>query len=220
MSIPHILLRSPRRKTLQIEILPTAELLVRAPKRMSEHRIMHFLQQKEEWIRKKTEEMRYHVQRITQKEDALFFLGRHVPIRLHQQLPSVLFSQNTLFFSPAAWENRRQAFERFCRAFLRKMAEKYVSQYASSIHVSCHRIRIGNAKTRWGSCSTKKNITLSWRLVLAPEEVIAYVIAHEVAHLQEMNHSKKFWRIVECLCPEYERHKMWLKTHGYALSAL
>ncbi|EKE09614.1 MAG: hypothetical protein ACD_16C00130G0019 [uncultured bacterium] len=69
-------------------------------------------------------------------------------------------------------------------------------------------------KTRWGSCSGRKTISLNWRLIFLPPEVARYVCAHEAAHLLHMNHSQDFWKIVSELCPTYRHHKKWLKAHG------
>lgn len=75
-------------------------------------------------------------------------------------------------------------------------------------------VRLKNAKTRWGSCSTRGNINLSTRLMLAPDDVIDYVIIHELAHLVEQNHSPKFWKLVERAMPEYKEKKKWLKDNS------
>lgn len=77
-----------------------------------------------------------------------------------------------------------------------------------------NRIFIKNTKTRWGSCSQKGNINLSTRILFAPEEVIDYVCVHELAHLKEPNHSKKFWKLVESVVPDYKKHIQWLKKNG------
>ena len=79
-------------------------------------------------------------------------------------------------------------------------------------------MRISGAKTRWGSCSAKKNINLNWRLILAPPKVIDYVIAHELSHTVHMNHSKQFWAHVEGMIPDHRRYRKWLKDHGRFLS--
>ncbi len=68
--------------------------------------------------------------------------------------------------------------------------------------------------SRWGSCSTAGVLSFSWRLILAPSFVLNYLAAHEVAHLVEMNHSARFWRLVQRLCPDHERAKVWLDVHG------
>ena len=79
------------------------------------------------------------------------------------------------------------------------------------------RVTVGDAASRWGSCSAAGNIKYSWRLFLAPERVLDYVVAHETAHLAELNHSRRFWRVVERICPDWERAKAWLNTQGTAL---
>lgn len=78
-------------------------------------------------------------------------------------------------------------------------------------------IRLKNNQSNWGSCSSKRNINLSSRLLLAPTPVLDYVIVHELAHLKEMNHSSKFWKIVRDVMPDYEKKEAWLKTHGHTL---
>ena len=82
------------------------------------------------------------------------------------------------------------------------------------------KINIRDQKSRWGSCSTDGVLNYSWRLVLAPPYVLDYVAAHEVAHLREMNHSTRFWRLVLSHCPGSRSAKTWLKLHGTRLHAL
>jgi predicted metal-dependent hydrolase len=89
-----------------------------------------------------------------------------------------------------------------------------VRQYAKRLGVVVKRVSIRDQATRWGSCSTTGVLSFSWRLVLAPHYVLDYLAAHEVAHLVEMNHSQRFWRLVRRLCPELERAKVWLDVHG------
>lgn len=79
------------------------------------------------------------------------------------------------------------------------------------------RVRVGDPRSRWGSCSSSGMLSFSWRLVLAPEWVVDYVIAHEVAHLQEMNHSARFWKVVASLVPTAEAARTWLRREGQAL---
>lgn len=81
------------------------------------------------------------------------------------------------------------------------------------------RISIRDTKSRWGSCSSTGTLSFSWRLAMAPPEVADYVAAHEAAHLVEMNHSPRFWAVVERLMPDYQRRRDWLKRHGRTLHA-
>ncbi|MCI8326771.1 MAG: M48 family metallopeptidase [Lachnospiraceae bacterium] len=89
-----------------------------------------------------------------------------------------------------------------------------VRNYESQLGVSVNKIYVKDQKTRWGSCSNKGNINLNWRLILAPQEVMEYVIIHELCHLKEMNHSKNFWKLVEDACPDYRERKQWLKENA------
>ena len=80
------------------------------------------------------------------------------------------------------------------------------------------RLSIREQKTRWGSCSSQKNINLNWRIILAPEKVLDYLIVHELAHLQQMNHSSAFWSLVETYIPDYRIWRKWLKDNSSALN--
>ena len=90
-------------------------------------------------------------------------------------------------------------------------------QHARRLGVAFGRVSIGDMRSRWGSCSSKKTLRFNWRLVLAPPEILSYVAAHEVAHLVEMNHSPAFWAQVEACDPGYKAHRAWLKQEGQRL---
>jgi predicted metal-dependent hydrolase len=102
--------------------------------------------------------------------------------------------------------------------FLRREAKRDLERasrlYAERIGVSLARIMIRDQTSRWGSCSTTGALSFSWRLILAPPFVLDYLAAHEVAHLLEMNHSPRFWRLLARLCPRMQRAKAWLDAHG------
>ena len=89
-----------------------------------------------------------------------------------------------------------------------------VKHYASLMNVQYGQITIRSQKTRWGSCSSIGNLNFNCLLMLLPDEVVNYVVVHELCHLIEMNHSKDFWSQVECIMPDYKKHKKWLKEHG------
>ncbi|GAA4658574.1 SprT family zinc-dependent metalloprotease [Bartonella pachyuromydis] len=95
-----------------------------------------------------------------------------------------------------------------------------VGYYADKVERKVKSICYKDTKSRWGSCSIKGNLSFSWRLVMAPKEVVEYVVAHEVAHLVEMNHGPRFWALCEKLCPESKKHRAWLKENGYKLQAI
>jgi predicted metal-dependent hydrolase len=92
--------------------------------------------------------------------------------------------------------------------------EAAVARYADRLGVTVRRITVRDQASRWGSCSTTGALSFSWRLILAPRYVLDYLAAHEVAHLLEMNHAPRFWRLLGRLCPDMERAKAWLDVHG------
>jgi hypothetical protein len=92
-----------------------------------------------------------------------------------------------------------------------------VANYASQVKVVYTSISLSSATSKWGSCSHDDKLMFNWRLIMAPIEVIDSVIFHELGHILEKNHTKKFWRKVTMWCPEYEKHKTWLDKNGHTL---
>lgn len=90
-------------------------------------------------------------------------------------------------------------------------------RYAKFLNVTVSKVSIRDTHSRWGSCTSAGNLSYSWRLAFAPEEVTKYVCAHEVSHLVHMNHSSAFWKTVEKICPTYKKHRDWLRVHGRQL---
>lgn len=104
-----------------------------------------------------------------------------------------------------------------CIEIARDIFTRKTEYYARIMGVSYGRISIREQKTRWGSCSSKGNLNFNWRLILAPEEVLDYVVVHELAHRREMNHSKAFYAIVESVLPDYRTARKWLRDKGQTL---
>lgn len=93
-------------------------------------------------------------------------------------------------------------------------------RYASEVGRRYSSLSLRDTRSRWGSCSSAGRLMFSWRLIMAPPEVLDYVAAHEVAHLVEMNHSRAFWDVVAQLCPDYARRRRWLRDHGSVLHSI
>jgi len=103
-------------------------------------------------------------------------------------------------------------------------AEKYFTsrlKYLSDVYKLKYKsFKLSNARTKWGSCTIDNRILISWRLIMAPPEIIDYVIKHELAHTQEKNHSKSFWELVKTMDSNYKSHREWLKDYGYMLDVV
>jgi len=102
----------------------------------------------------------------------------------------------------------------FLKREVKRDLEAASTRAAGALGVAVRRVSIRDPSSRWGSCSTTGVLSYSWRLIFAPPFVLDYLAAHEVAHLIEMNHSRRFWHVVERICPHVARAKSWLDAHG------
>lgn len=105
----------------------------------------------------------------------------------------------------------------FLKREAKKALEARVFEHAEALGVSPRHITVRDTASRWGSCSTQRSLSFSWRLILAPPFVLDYVVAHEIAHMREMNHGPRFWRLVNELVRNAERPQAWLREHGPTL---
>lgn len=105
--------------------------------------------------------------------------------------------------------------------FLKREAKKALTEasrtYAAKLGVTTGRISLRDSASRWGSCSESGSLSYSWRLILAPAFVLDYLAAHEIAHRIELNHSDRFWKLLDSICPERKRAEAWLDAHGNSL---
>lgn len=111
------------------------------------------------------------------------------------------------------------ALHNWLRRKARERIHEQLALRAREMNVKFDRVFIRGQRTRWGSCSSRKNLSFNWRLVMAPPEVLDYLVVHELAHLIEPNHSMKFWLIVKSYCPRYEQHRAWLKQNQDVLQS-
>jgi predicted metal-dependent hydrolase len=195
-------------------------VVVRAPLRLSERAIQEFVDGKRDWITAKLSEL------ASQKTPARQFtpgerfpyLGQTYPLVVTSMQRPALRLGSTFEVSQSALPRARQVFERWYRTRAAEVFAQRVALFAARFGLRYQSIRISAARTRWGSCSTKGTLSFTWRLVMAPLEVIDYVIIHELAHLVVHNHSAAFWARVESMLPDYRVQRAWLKRHGHTLS--
>jgi predicted metal-dependent hydrolase len=105
------------------------------------------------------------------------------------------------------------------RVAARELVSALAEEEAQRLGVAYHQIRIGSQRTLWGSCSPRGTLSFNWRLVLAPFEVLDYVVVHELCHLRVLNHSRRFWRLVEARRPHWREQRAWLREYGPELLA-
>jgi len=218
--VEYILTRT-NRKTTAIYIRE-GFVEVRAPYKEPVSNIDRFVASKEKWIASKLAERN---QRIASREsftlaygDMLLYHGKQYPIR---GKPGDMAGFDVLsFYMPTDLSPAEIIF--YCKRTYRLLAERDLTERAydliKEMRVYPTSVRVNNAKRIWGSCSSNKSINFSWRLVMADDDVIDYVIVHELAHIKEPNHSKQFWAIVEYYIPDYKERRARLKELERKLS--
>ena len=206
-----------KRRSISIQIQPDGRLIVRAPMRLAEKTVRAFVESKANWIlRKKAEVALRPAVTVRHFRDGELFLllGREIPLRLAPGQRAALTLTDAFLLSPKAQPKAAGVFEKWYKAYALKLLTERVALYAMQHGFQPGRIRITSARTRWGSCSSNGTLSFTWRLVMAPLDVVDYVVIHELVHLRVHNHSKDFWDGVVALMPDYKRHMGWLKSHS------
>jgi predicted metal-dependent hydrolase len=114
---------------------------------------------------------------------------------------------------------RQYVSETEARRAARELIAMLIDEEAPELGVKPKRVRIGDQRSRWGSCSTTGTLSFNWRLVLAPFDVLDYIVVHELCHMREPNHSRRFWKLVETRRPGWREQRDWLHEHGPELLA-
>jgi predicted metal-dependent hydrolase len=218
----YTLLRS-RRRTLALIIEADGSLTVRAPMRMTRAAIQDFVTQKADWIHKTQTKVKARADGKAshhfQTGELFPYLGHLHPLTIvPAQRPALKLDEAGFRLSQSAQPRARQYFEAWYKQQARAYLQTRVDHFAALHSLKFHGLRISSARTRWGSCSHKNDLSFTWRLILAPPEVVDYVILHELAHTVQHNHGPKFWSLVESLMPDYKNHLRWLKQNGHSLN--
>ena len=214
---PNKIIRS-KRKTLSLTINENAELIIRAPKRLSIEKIQDFINEKENWINRKKRLIENQIKDVTSNHNKLLYLGNLFPINVEQNASKELFFTGKEFIANSIEpDSLSLSIKKWYKNKFKEIALPRVAYFANKHNLMVNQVRIKNQKTMWGSCSSKNNINLNYLLLMAPMGVIDYVIVHELVHTIHRNHSTDFWDSVESIMPEFQEHKRWLKKNGYKL---
>lgn len=193
-------------------------LVVRAPKRAEIMQIERFIQDKHKWIEKHQARVLGRA-RLQKKQyidgERFLFLGQERVLRLVDGFGLKLVFDTGEFLLPRFSRHKAKSlFENWYRGQAKYLLPRRAAFFAQKMGVAYKKISITGANTRWGSCSGRGTINFSWRLIMAPLEIIDYVVVHELAHLQHHNHSKKFWLLVGEYAPSWRQAKKWLNSQG------
>jgi len=205
-----------RRRTIALVITPEAQLIVRAPLRAPAAMIDEVIREKSGWIRKKIAEMKQRPQTIVhayEEGEIFWFLGRPYPLHIADGMGTAIERTDRLCVSRALLPDIRNRLKRWYVEEARKEINARCMWFTMTTGYTPSSIRITDASERWGSCNHRGGLNFSWRLIQAPLEIVDYVIVHELVHLRQPDHSRKFWTKVREIMPDYERRRKWLREN-------
>ena len=224
---PVEIVRTDRKRSVSIQ-LEQQTVKIRVPENLSEQRIRSIIQKRAQWIETKLKEISERPA-FKPKEfvsgEGFTYLGRNYRLKvLSGDVPSIKlqagYLQATVRMDEE--EERVQGSVRsllihwYQEQALISLREK-TQRFGDMIGVCPKSVKIKDYKSRWGSCSIDGDISYNWRIILAPDHVVNYVVVHELCHMLEHNHSRRYWKHVECFAPDWKAHRDWLKQHSQSL---
>ncbi len=215
------LIRS-RRRTIGLQITNDAQLIVRAPLFASEDHIQKLIDRKAAWIQAKQEYFKQRQSKVLVRKflpgEEFMFLGKNYTLQAVDDLPKAVVLEDTLKISTVVLGNARDHIECWYKARALEHITARVEYFAQITQLKYQSIRVNSATTRWGSCGYQDSLNFTWRLIMAPERVVDYVIIHELMHLKQKNHSRRFWQEVAAMMPDYRQDERWLKQNSHLMS--
>ena len=221
-----------RQKTIDLQIDLHDGLSVYAPKQLSINEVEQNLHKKSKWIIKNIDKISEIKINLSQKEflagEKFLLRGRNYKLKIKRKentKPNLTFYKGT--FIATMPENipdedyqliLKPLFLKFYHQKAEEIVKERIKKYEKYFDTIPGKIRIKELKNKWGTCTGKNNISINWRLVFANTSIIDYVVVHEMCHLKNKSHSKKFWKDIEKILPSYRESKEWLRTNGDMLN--
>jgi predicted metal-dependent hydrolase len=218
------IVRSARRRTSSIEIR-NAEVIVRAPPGIAEKQLLAFLAKKQRWILEKIAEQTRRINTVPvrsyQHGGAFPYLGRLLILQIEQAATANVSLQDDILRVQLSRRSRlsdEEQTRRLVAGWYQQQAITLLTgrtrALASSMGLVARKVSVKVTRSRWGQCTTSGDIQYNWYIVLAPDAIVDYLVAHEVCHLRHHNHSAAFWSLVEQVCPEWRHSRQWLRNQG------
>ena len=231
-AIPYRIRRSERARRARI-LVDADGVEVVVPRRFPLREVEPFVEEKRAWIERTLRRLRETESELPgarlEHGGWVPYLGETLPLDVRvehgRQREHVVRREDALRVALPAGENQllpaegalREALERWYRRRARAEVAPRLDAACARAGTSYSRLQIRGQRTRWASCSSNGAMSFNWRLLLAPPEILDYVVEHEVAHLELLDHSPRFWRLLASRCPEWREREAWLRRHGHAL---
>ncbi len=228
MNISYTVKRSrKRKKTILLQVCDDAKIIVSAPYFTPADDIRRFVEQKKGWLAKILARQKQETAQLKDKEyetgEHLFYLGQLFPLEVFFEpfeKEGVVFRNNRFYLN---CRGDKALKKHYFISWYKQKADKFIRHrvdfFSKMLKLPYEKISITSAESRWGSCSEDNSISFSYRLIMAPPDVVDYVIVHELTHIREKNHSSRFWKKVEEVIPSFREQRRWL-NHNHRNCAL
>ncbi|MGO9489596.1 MAG: M48 family metallopeptidase [Solirubrobacteraceae bacterium] len=214
LEIPYTVRRSSRARRVRVNVHAHAGVEVVLPARAPERAAAAAVSELRPWIERRLAEARDALAAVARREGTLPYLGRTLELVPERERTRVHRRGDRLLVPGA---DPGPAIERFYRRAARQEIGPRLDRASAEAELSYRGLDIRGQRTRWASCSSNGRMSFNWRLLLAPERVLDYVVWHEVCHLAVLDHSARFWALVERHWPDYREDRAWLARHGATL---
>jgi len=227
-TVSYVLKRSTQAKLIWLDIKRKTGLTVTVPYTYNIRCLQDYLVKNTKWILRNLD--KYCNEETTtapadiRPSQTISYLGKSLKVMqksANDGLTAIKLQQNKIVVSSdfTKGDFSHNEVEQWLKSRANKLINEKVKHFASQMGLTYNRVMIRDQKSRWGSCSCRKNLNFNWRLVMAPEPVLDYVIIHELCHLKDMSHSASFWEIVAQHCPKWHEYRDWLDNHCIELNA-
>ena len=215
--------RTNRLKTVSLKV-KNQEVVLSVPKFVTDSEIDNIIERKINWIRNKLaieKTNSFNIKRKYENGEKFLYFGSEYSLKIkHSNSDNVYLDNNIMIVevrNNSKAEHIRNMLNNWYIVESKKYLIKTTNYYEVLIGVSVNKLIFGKYKSKWGSCNSKKTISYDWRIIMAPLEVIHYLIIHELCHIKHLNHSNDFWKTVEKYMANYKLQKKWLKTNSSKL---
>jgi predicted metal-dependent hydrolase len=213
--LPYRVRRSDRARRVRVSVDARGEVEVVLPPRTPERAAAAAVVELRPWIERRLADARAARDAVAARGAAVPYLGTELALRPESGRTRV-HRRGDVLLVPGD-DRAPAALERWYRRAAHREVPPRLDAAVAALGTRYEKLTIRNQRTRWGSCSTSGAMSFNWRLLLAPEAVLDYVVWHEACHLLVMDHSPDFWALVRRHCPAYENHRRWLRRHGATL---
>jgi predicted metal-dependent hydrolase len=219
-SLPLLLIRHPRARHYWLRLRPDGTVRVTIPRNGTPTTARQFAERHAAWLERRLQQLQTQPQKTAAWKIGTEILLRGKPVRIetgfNRETDIVCFGGEAVRVPDPATD-LRPAIECHLRRLATRELPTRVLELAARHGLTVRRISVRSQKSRWGSCSRRGTISLNWRLIQTPAFVSDYICLHELMHLQQMNHSTRFWQEMERVCPDYLTAERWLKEHSMLL---